>query len=275
MADDSEPGEKPPAIAELLRFAASARARDLVLTSGAPPMLRPPAADAFEALALPPLTPTSLRQHVYAVLTDAQKHHLEDTGALAISFGIRDLGRFRLRIHAQRASLAATFRLLPSTPPTDSPLRDPDALRGSLTVIAGPSGAGKSHVAAAVIDMINAQRAWRIVTVEDPIEIIHPHKRSVVAQIDVPADTSWPLALDATRGADVVHFQTLTSDSLTTALDRADGGAAVLATLDASSPAAASRALSSMVSTDRLRALCKMLVYVPSVGSAPEVTVIP
>jgi len=265
MADDSA---EPTTLLGLLKFAVSARARDLLFTTGAPPMLRPADTGELQPLALPPLTAEDARRHTYATLTNADIAHLEEHGALAISFGIRDLGRFRLRVHLQRASLAASYRILPGAPPSDPPPLDIAAHRGSLVVIAGPSGAGKSYVAATILNAANTDHAWRIITVEDPIEIVHPHKRSLVEQIDIPGDTTLPLALAATRSADLIFFQSLTADTLPTALARADGGAAVIGTLDASSVEGASRMLASICP---LRDLAKTIVFVSGVGVTPRI----
>jgi twitching motility protein PilT len=265
MTDD---GSEPSTLLDLLRFAVSARARDLLLAAGAPPMMRPIGGDELHPLALPPLTAEDARRYTYAVLTDGDKEHFEQHGSISVSFGIRDLGRFRLRMHHQRAAIAACYRLLPAAPPTDVAPLDIAANRGSLVVIAGPSGSGKSYVAATIVEAANRDRAWRIVTVENPIEIVHPHKRSIVEQIDVPADSTLSLALGAARGADLVFLQSLGAETLPTALALADGGAAVIGTLDASSPEGASRMLASICP---LRGLVKTIVFVPGVGVAPRI----
>ncbi len=129
------------------------------------------------------------------MLTDAQKHRFEETNELDLSFSVQKLSRFRGNIFVQRGNVAGAFRAIPfkiltfeelNLPPVVSELaRKP---RG-LVLVTGPTGSGKSTTLASIVDRINTDRNEHIITIEDPIEYLHPHKGCVVNQREVGADT--------------------------------------------------------------------------------------
>ncbi|BAI80579.1 twitching motility protein PilT [Deferribacter desulfuricans SSM1] len=141
------------------------------------------------------LTPSVTKQMCYSILTEAQKKRFEEEWELDFSFGIKGVSRFRANIFMQRGAVAAAFRRIPykvmgfeelGLPPIIKTLCDKP--RG-LILVTGPTGSGKSTTLAAMIDKINNEKKVHIITIEDPIEYLHPHKQAVVNQREVHADT--------------------------------------------------------------------------------------
>jgi twitching motility protein PilT len=136
------------------------------------------------------------------VLTDAQKHRFEENNELDLSFSVQKLSRFRGNVFIQRGNVSGAFRAIPYTIPNVDDLGLPKIVseigekpRG-LVLVTGPTGSGKSTTLAAIINKINEERNEHIVTVEDPIEYLHPHKGCIVNQREVGADTeSFKMAL--------------------------------------------------------------------------------
>ncbi len=153
---------------------------------------------------MPPLGPADTKQLAYSVMTDAQKHRFEEDLELDFSFGLKGLARFRANIFNQRGAVAAVFRVIPyeiksfaqlNLPPVVSKLCDRP--RG-LILVTGPTGSGKSTTLAAMLDKINSERHDHIITIEDPIEFVHPHKNCLVNQREIHQDTkSFSSALRA------------------------------------------------------------------------------
>jgi twitching motility protein PilT len=149
----------------------------------------------LHALDLPPLTPAESKQLVYGVMTDAQKHRFEEDLELDFAFGLKGLARFRANCFNQRGSVAAVLRVIPWEIKSFEDLHLPPIVarlcerpRG-LILITGPTGSGKSTTLAAMIDKINRDRHEHILTIEDPIEFVHPHKNCLVNQREVHSDT--------------------------------------------------------------------------------------
>ncbi len=187
---------------ELLKSTVELGGSDLHLTTSTPPQVR--VNGKLDRLQLPDLTPADTKQLAYSVLTDAQKKRFEETLELDFSFGIKGLARFRCNMFNQRGAVAAVYRLIPERIRSFDELNLPQVLttladrpRG-LVLVTGPTGSGKSTTLAAMIDKINAERHEHILTIEDPIEYIHPHKQCLVNQREVHSDTqSFTLALRA------------------------------------------------------------------------------
>lgn len=168
-------------------------ASDLHVTTGSPPQLR--IDGALVPLKTPPLTPVETKQLCYSILTDSQKHKFEEESELDLSFGVKGLSRFRANIFMQRGAVAGAFRTIPFKILTFQELGLPPIVtelakkpRG-LVLVTGPTGSGKSTTLASIIDKINTDRHEHIITIEDPIEYLHPHKNCVVNQREVGADT--------------------------------------------------------------------------------------
>jgi twitching motility protein PilT len=168
-------------------------ASDLHITTSSPPQLR--VDGKLHPLKMPPLSASETKQLCYSILTDAQKHRFEEQNELDLSFGVRGLSRFRSNIFMQRGAVAGAFRAIPFKIMTFEELGLPKVVtelsrkpRG-LVLVCGPTGSGKSTTLASVIDKINQERSEHIVTIEDPIEYLHPHKGCLVNQREVGADT--------------------------------------------------------------------------------------
>ncbi len=178
---------------QLLKAMIEKGASDLHITTGTSPQLR--IDGKLHPLRMPPLSPPETKQLCYSVLTDAQKHRFEENNELDLSFSVQKLSRFRGNIFVQRGNVSGAFRAIPYTIPSIEELGLPKVIselgekpRG-LILVTGPTGSGKSTTLAAIINKINQERNEHIVTVEDPIEYLHPHKGCIVNQREVGADT--------------------------------------------------------------------------------------
>jgi len=180
-------------LAQLLQTMLEKGASDLHITSGSPPQIR--VDGSLVPLNHPPMTPAETKQLIYSVLTDNQKHRFEEENELDLSFGLKGLSRFRANVFQQRGAVGAAIRVIPFRILTFEELNLPTIVhelvkkpRG-LVLVTGPTGSGKSTTLASMIDRINSDRHCHIITIEDPIEYLHPHKKSVVNQREVNQDT--------------------------------------------------------------------------------------
>ncbi|MBI5655691.1 MAG: type IV pilus twitching motility protein PilT [Geobacter sp.] len=178
---------------QLLKELVDRGGSDLHITTNTPPQIR--VDGQLSPLDLPPLTAVDTKQLCYSVLTEAQKHKFEEESELDLSFGVKGLSRFRGNILVQRGAVAGVFRVIPykiltceelGLPPV---IKDLAEKRRGLILVTGPTGSGKSTTLASIIDKINTDRHDHIVTIEDPIEYLHPHKGCLVNQREVGADT--------------------------------------------------------------------------------------
>jgi twitching motility protein PilT len=178
---------------QLLRAMVERGASDLHVTTGSPPQLR--IDGSLVPLKVPPLSPVETKQLCYSVLSEEQTIKFEKFNELDLSFGIRGLSRFRANLFLQRGAVAGAFRAIPFKVLTFEELGLPPVVEGlaglprGLVLVTGPTGSGKSTTLAAMIDKINRERRQHIITVEDPIEYLHPNKLCVVNQREVGADT--------------------------------------------------------------------------------------
>jgi twitching motility protein PilT len=178
---------------QLLRAMIEKGASDMHITTGSPPLLR--IDGSVMPLKLPPLSPVESKQICYSVLTEEQKIQFEKNKELDLSFGVKNLSRFRANIFMQRGAVSGAFRTIPfkilgfdelGLPPVVAELAERP--RG-LVLVTGPTGSGKSTSLASIIDKINSETRQHIITIEDPIEYLHPHKRCIVNQREVGSDT--------------------------------------------------------------------------------------
>lgn len=178
---------------QLLKMLVESNGSDLHVTTNSPPQIR--VDGKMTPLDFPPLNQVETKQLCYSVLTDAQKHKFEEENELDLSFGVKGLSRFRGNVFIQRGAVAGVFRVIPykiltfeelNLPPVVSELA---AKPRGLILVTGPTGSGKSTTLASIIDYININRKEHIVTIEDPIEYLHPHKGCLVNQREVGADT--------------------------------------------------------------------------------------
>jgi twitching motility protein PilT len=168
---------------QLLKAMVEKGASDLHITTGSPPQLR--IDGKLVPLKTAPLTPVETKQLCYSILTDAQKHKFEEENELDLSFGVKALSRFRANVFLQRGAVAGAFRTIPFKILTFQELGLPPI----VVLVTGPTGSGKSTTLASIIDKINTERHEHILTIEDPIEYLHPHKNCLVNQREVGADT--------------------------------------------------------------------------------------
>jgi twitching motility protein PilT len=180
-------------LSDLLRKMIELGGSDLHITTNSPPQVR--VDGHLRPLDLPEMTPADTKQLAYSVLTDAQKHRFEETLELDFSFGIKGMSRFRANLFNQRGAVGAVFRAIPYEIRTFDALGLPPVVRKlcekprGLILVTGPTGSGKSTTLASMIDKVNQDRHEHIITIEDPIEFLHPHKNCLVNQREVHADT--------------------------------------------------------------------------------------
>jgi len=178
---------------KLLEMVIEKRASDLHITTGAPPQFRIDGKlVSFDNI---PLTAQDTKRLCYSVLTDAQRHKFEEENELDFSFGIKGLSRFRGNLYMQRGAVAGAFRVISFDILNFSELGIPPIVNElikkpkGLVLVTGPTGTGKSTTLAAMIDKINNERNAHIITIEDPIEYLHRHKKCIVNQREVNSDT--------------------------------------------------------------------------------------
>lgn len=178
---------------QLLKLMVEKGASDLHITCGTAPQLR--IDGGLIPLKSAPLSREETQQLCYSFLTEAQKHKFEQTNELDLSFGVKGLCRFRANIFMQRGAVAGTFRVIPTKIHNFQELGLPQIV-GELTtrsrglvLVTGPTGSGKSTTLASMVDKINREQHMHILTIEDPIEYLHPHKNCIVNQREVGADT--------------------------------------------------------------------------------------
>ncbi|MEE2787347.1 MAG: type IV pilus twitching motility protein PilT [Myxococcota bacterium] len=228
---------------QLLTLMVNQGASDLHLTCGSPPHLR--IDGHLVPLRSAPLEPEDTRRLCYACLNDAQRRKFEARKELDLSFGVKGLCRFRVNLFVQRGTIAGAFRMIPTELPAFEKLGLPSII-GELTMrtrglilVTGPTGSGKSTTLAALIDKVNVERHHHIVTIEDPIEHLHPHKNCIVNQREIGADThgfSDALKYVLRQDPDVVLIGEMRDlETVSAALTIAETGHLVMATLHTNS----------------------------------------
>jgi twitching motility protein PilT len=226
--------------ADILLETIDRRASDLHITAGSPPMVRvrgrlTPIEDA------PVLTPSDTREIVYSILSNDQRQRLENHLQIDFAYAIPGRARFRVNAYFQRAALGAAFRLIPFEITPLEQLGLPPVVadfakkpRG-IVLVTGPTGSGKSTTLASIIDIINSSREDHILTIEDPIEFLHRHKRCIVNQRELGADAqSFASALKAAlrQDPDVILVGEMRDiETIGTAITAAETGHLVFATL--------------------------------------------
>jgi len=227
-------------IPELLTALLEMDGSDLHLTAGTPPVVRVNG-DLERLDKYPLLTPRSLQGMIYAILPQKLREKFEQELELDMSYSLPGQARFRVNVYQQRDALGAAFRLIPFEIKKLDQLGLPGVVadlarfpRG-FVVVTGPTGSGKSTTLAGMVDVVNEERAGHIMTVEDPIEFLHKHKRCVVNQREVGADThgfGQALKHVLRQDPDVILVGEMRDlETISTAITAAETGHLVFATL--------------------------------------------
>jgi twitching motility protein PilT len=248
---------------QLLHAAAGRGASDVLLIAGAPAMLR--VTGNLTPLSGAMLEADDVRGLVLPLLEPAQLDELQKRKSVDLSFMRENLGRFRVNIHHQRGTLAASIRLLPSRIPSLESLHLPLSLaklaerRQGLVLVTGPTGCGKSSTLAALIDIVNTKRAAHVVTIEDPVEYQHANRSAIIEQIEVGRDTpdfAVTLRSIMRQTPDVILVGEMRdSETIATALTAAETGHLVFSTLH---------------TNDTIQAMSRILDSFPA-GNQPQI----
>ena len=229
---------------DLLQIMIDRGASDLHITTSTYPQIRV-SGKLVQLTEFEQLTPQDTQRLAYSVLNEAQKQKFEEENELDLSFGIQNLARFRCNVYRERGAVAAAIRVVPFKIRSFDDLNLPPIVRQladrpkGLILVTGPTGSGKSTTLAAMIDKINSERSEHIMTIEDPIEFVHPHKKCLVNQREVFADThSFKGALQSIlrQDPDVVLVGEMRDlETIGAALTIAETGHLTLATLHTNS----------------------------------------
>ncbi|MCQ2495756.1 MAG: type IV pilus twitching motility protein PilT [Lachnospiraceae bacterium] len=227
-------------INEMLIIANQMHASDLHLSVGVPPKVRV-YGDLVNIEGCEDLTPADTRELGYSIIPPQLVHKFEEQGELDFSYAIMGEGRYRANVYHQRGSVAAVLRLVGNVIPTPSALGIPNSVvdltfkKRGLVLVTGPTGSGKSTTLASLINLINERSPYNIITLEDPIEYLHPHKRAIVNQREVGLDTmSFSGALTAALREDpdvILVGEMRDIDTIATAITAAETGHLVFSTL--------------------------------------------
>jgi twitching motility protein PilT len=232
--------------ASVLSKMVEVRASDVHLSPGRPPALRvrgriTPLDD------YPPLSPQETREVIYSILNDSQRKRFENQLQIDFAYAIPGVARWRVNCFFQRGAISAAFRLIPAEIESLESLGLPLVLeeftrkpRG-FVLVTGPTGSGKSTTLASMVDMINAEREEHILTIEDPIEFLHAHRKCIVNQREIGADAhDFASALKAALREDpdvILVGEMRDLETISTALTAAETGHLVFATLHTQSTA--------------------------------------
>ncbi|HVJ89597.1 MAG TPA: type IV pilus twitching motility protein PilT [Labilithrix sp.] len=224
---------------QLLKAMVEKGASDMHITTGAPPLLR--IDGEVIPLKLPPLSPVDTKQLCYSIMTEEQKIQFEKDSELDLSFGVKNLSRFRANVYIQRGAVAGAIRTIPFKILSFDDLGLPQVIAdiankpSGLVLVTGATGSGKSTTLASIIDKINSEQRVHILTIEDPIEYLHPHKLAVVNQREIGQDTQsfkGALRYVLRQDPDVVLVGELRDlETIEAALTIAETGHLVFATL--------------------------------------------
>ena len=232
-------------IDDLLKEVVQYKASDLHISAGLPPVIR--VDGNLLRTKYPAFTPEGVEDLLFPMLNNEQRRTLEQTWELDMSYGLKDLGRFRVNIYKNRGTYAAAFRTINSVIPSFDTLGLSDVVRTiterprGLILVTGPTGSGKSTTLASMIDYINETRSEHILTIEDPIEFVHSSKKSVIHQRELGQDTrSFANALKSSLREDpdiILVGEMRDIETISLALTAAETGHLVFGTLHTSSAA--------------------------------------
>ena len=226
-------------IKEILEIAKGMKASDVHITVGVPPKIR--VNGQLVNMDFPILSSADTEALLEPLMNDKQKETFRKTGEVDFSYALTDMGRYRVNIFRQRGSIAAALRIVASEPPRPEQLGLPPSVvnlykkRRGLILVTGPTGSGKSTTLASLINQINESSAQHVITLEDPIEYLHAHKKAMVNQREVGMDTlSYANALRAALREDpdvILVGEMRDLETISTAVTAAETGHLVLSTL--------------------------------------------
>ncbi len=235
----NQPSEYPVTLEQLLRLTVEKRGSDLHIVVGMPPCIRIDG-DIIKQ-DYPPMKPADVENMLMPIMSEKNKRDLQETLELDLAYSVPQCARFRGNVIVQRGTLAAVFRAIPFEVPTLDKLGLPADVRRlctlprGLILVTGPTGSGKSTTLAAMINHMNSNFEYNMVTIEDPIEFLHSHKRSIVRQRELGGDTlSFNNALRTVlrHDPDVIMIGEMRdAESISIALTAAETGHLVLSTL--------------------------------------------
>ena len=226
-------------IEELLITAKENKASDVHITVGLPPKMR--INGILVDMDYPRLLPPDTEAVISTMMSDKRLQQFEELGEIDFSYSIPQIGRYRVNVFHQRGSMAASIRLVSTKIPLPEELGIPKSVvdlyqkKRGLVLVTGPTGSGKSTTLASIIDRINSMREVHVITLEDPIEYLHNHKKAMVNQREVGLDThSYSNALRAALREDpdvILVGEMRDLETISTAITAAETGHLVLSTL--------------------------------------------
>jgi len=229
-------------ISELLIFAVKNKASDLHVSAGEPPVVR--IHGEMRRIEGPPLENEAIHRMIYDILNDEQRKTYEEHLEIDFSFALGEYGRFRVNVFKQNRGDAAVFRTIPNTIPTFEELglpkilMDLSRLEKGLVLVTGPTGSGKSTTLAAMLDLVNTELKGHVITIEDPIEFVHPCKSCLVNQRELgPHTHSFSNALRSALREDpdvILVGEMRDLETISLALTAAETGHLVFGTLHTS-----------------------------------------
>ncbi len=254
---------------QLLEDMVTRQASDLHITAGVPPELR--VDGAITPTEYDVLTPETTTQLAYSVMSDEQRKRFETTKELDFSFGIKGLARYRANVFLQRGVVSMVIRQIPfdimpleklGLPPV---AREFTSRQKGLVLVTGPTGSGKSTTLAAMLDKINQTRACHIITIEDPVEYIHHHKKCIVNQREVGSDTAGfatALKYVLRQDPDVILIGEMRDlETIQAALTIAETGHLVFATLHTNSTYEAVNRIVDVFPSDQQKQVLTQLAF--------------
>ncbi len=226
-------------ISEILRTAKIAGASDVHLTVGIPPKMR--VNGDLLSMDYPKVLPPDTEAVAQEVMNEKQRAIFDERGEYDMSFAIRDLGRYRVNVFHQRGSIAFAFRLVGTSIPSPEELGIPESVidlsqrKRGLVLVTGPTGSGKSTTLASIINRVNHTRDAHVITLEDPIEFLHQHDKSMVNQREIGIDSgNYANALRAALREDpdvILVGEMRDFETISVAITAAETGHLVLSTL--------------------------------------------
>ncbi len=226
-------------IQEIILIAKEAGASDIHITIGLPPMMR--LHGELVAMNFPRLMPDDTKAIVYSMMTEKQREGFEETGDYDFAFAAGAIGRYRVNAFRQRNAIACVMRAINTKIPTPEQLGIPESVcdlynrKRGLVLVTGPTGSGKSTTLASLINLVNERRSAHIITLEDPIEYLHQHKKSVINQREMGWDSAtYATALRSALREDpdvILVGEMRDLETISTAITAAETGHLVFSTL--------------------------------------------